>query len=93
MSKSIYNRVYHILFKYDGTSKGENFEAIGPDIAYNLFRNKYPNNIFIAIYDLKALGELKLNSNVIQEQAEVDDVIRANKENYSNYRDAGNELS
>lgn len=84
-------RTYHILFKFDSISRGENFSvnerintnpAMYPVAAFGLFREKYPNNIFLGMYDLEALGSLQVNSSAFKEAAEVDDVIRANKEDY-----------
>lgn len=82
-------RTYHILFKNnlglkETTSTGENIVAENPIQAYSKFLQFHSHHIefisFIGMYDLEALGSLRLNSESIKEQADVDDVIRLNKE-------------
>lgn len=53
---------YHIVFKEketDHMSKGLNFDESHPEIALLNFRMKFPNALFIAIYDLDAIIEIK----------------------------------
>lgn len=55
-------RVYHIVFKEhytDHMSKGKNYVAIRANTALTLFQTEYPHSLFIAIYDLNALADIK----------------------------------
>ena len=55
-------RVYHVIFKTENgefLSKGENFHGTDPIKAFKKFREKYPAAVFIALYDLEVLSEIK----------------------------------
>lgn len=73
---------YHILYKFDSSSKGENFKALTPIQAYAKFREEHGADVFIGMYCLEALESLHFNIEATQEAAEVDDIIRANKAEY-----------
>lgn len=54
---------FHVLYRLTDDliySRGENFEANSPVDAYLEFIGKYPNAIFICLYDLDELSHMRL---------------------------------
>ena len=54
--------IYHIVFKstnVDHTSKGKNYKAINPAIAYRQFIIDYPEGVFIAMHDVNIMADIK----------------------------------
>lgn len=82
-------KTYHILYKdnsTDTTIKGENFKVYWHMLqsvveALKQFKEKYPEAIFVGLYDVNEIAILNINTQAIREAAEVDDVIRMNREN------------
>lgn len=64
-------RVYHIVFKEKATdhmSKGKNFIAAHSVLAISNFFLDYPAAIFIAMYDLNALVDIKGGAMIVVAQ-------------------------
>lgn len=60
-------RVYHIVFKEKPTdymSKGKNYTNYDATLAYTEFLREYENPVFIAMYDLNALADIKGTSTI-----------------------------
>lgn len=69
-------KTYHIVFKnssVDFMSVGKNFIARTPVMAIIMFETTYPDSLFIAMYDLNALAEIKGGG--IELQKELEDKI------------------
>lgn len=83
-------RTYHIIYKHSDSNitKGKNFTGLSPMNAYSQYLKEYGTIcIFIGMYDIKEVAELNTNIQATQEAAEVDDVLRMNKQEYKKQDD------